>query len=34
MLDYELVVEEELYEWFLATLATPKKNVVTELLSQ
>ena len=34
MLDYELVVEEELYEWFLATLATPKKTVLIERLSQ
>ena len=34
MLDYEKIANEELYEWFLATLATPKKNVVTEFLSQ
>ena len=34
MFDYDKITNEEFYEWFLATLATPKKNVVTEFLSQ
>jgi len=34
MLDYEQIANDEFYEWFLAALSTPKKNVVTELLSQ
>ena len=34
MLDYEKIANEELYEWFLATLATPKKTALIERLSQ
>ena len=34
MLDYEKVTDEEFYEWFLATLATPKNSVAKEVLSQ
>ena len=34
MLDYEKVADEEFYEWFLATLATPKKTALIERLSQ
>ena len=34
MLDHEKVADEEFYEWFLATLATPKNSVEKEVLSQ
>ena len=34
MLDYEQVAADELYEWFLTTLATPKNSVEKEILSQ
>jgi len=34
MLDYEQVAADELYEWFLAALATPKKTALIERLSQ
>ena len=34
MLDYEKFADEEFYEWFLATLATPKNSVAKEVLSQ
>ena len=33
MLDYEKIANEEFYEWFLATLATPKNSVEKEVLS-
>ena len=34
MLDYDKITNEEFYEWFLATLATPKNSVAKEVLSQ
>ena len=34
MLDYEKVADLEFYNWFLATLATPKNSVAKEVLSQ
>ena len=34
MLDYEKIANDELYEWFLTTLATPKETVEKEILSQ
>ena len=34
MLDYEQVAADELYEWFLTTLAAPKKTALIEVLPQ
>ena len=34
MLDYEQIADEEFYEWFLDTLAAPKKTALIEVLSQ
>ena len=34
MLDYEKIANDEFYEWFLATLATPKNTALIERLSQ
>ena len=33
MLDHEKVANLEFYNWFLATLATPKNSVEKEVLS-